>query len=425
MKKSDELKQLRAGKIEAANTLIEKVETEKREFSAEEKTQFDALKTETRNFDAQIAHAESIEEMQARKAAGAMAGGAGARAAIDPETREYANFSLVKAVREMTQGGVTGFEREVMEEGIKEARKSGIAVSGFAVPNKAWGARAAIAATSNDAIADDAGGFIDALRKKTRVLQMGAQFIPGLVGDYRPPKMTAAGGLTWEGEGDTNAESGAAISGIVMSPKRGSAYTDVSKQFLNQTAFGAEAMLRNDLIQAVAVGLDAAAINGSSLAPTGILNMAGITTVAMGTNGLAPTWAKIVELESSVDTSNALDGTLGYLTTAGMRGKLKTVARDAGSGIFLWNGTELNGYPAFSSNNVPSTLVKGSSGAICHAIIFGDFSQLIVGQWGVIDLVVDPYTLASKAEVRLTVNVFADVKARHEAAFAAIKDALV
>jgi HK97 family phage major capsid protein len=326
----------------------------------------------------------------------------------------------------MTTGGLSGLEKEMHEETLNRSRAAGVAMSGLGVPTEAFAKRAINSTTTGtDALHEPFGGFIEALRPRTRVLQLGATFMPGLSGDVRMAKQTTAGGLTWEGENDDAADSGAVLGGFTLSPHRGAAYTEVSKQFLNQTAFSAEQVLRDDLLQAVAIGIDAAAINGSGSSgqPEGILNFTDLNTVAIGTNGGAPTWAKVVELESAVDDQNAPDGMQAYLTTPIMRGKLKTTSKDAGSGLFIWGGNEVNGYTAAASTNVPSTLVKGTS-SDCHAIIYSsNWSQLMIGQWGGIDLVVDPYTQAKKAMVVMTVNVFVDVKARNEEAFAAIKDA--
>jgi HK97 family phage major capsid protein len=424
MKKSDELKQLRHAEIESVNAIIETAEGESRDFNDKENSQIEKHRKEIARLDDEIKRAEQIEELK-RRSAEAKGKKQEKRNADTPEG-QIENYSLVKAVREMTTGGLSGLEKEMHEETLNRSRAAGVAMSGLGVPTEAFAKRAINSTTTGtDALHEPFGGFIEALRPRTRVLQLGATFMPGLSGDVRMAKQTTAGGLTWEGENDDAADSGAVLGGFTLSPHRGAAYTEVSKQFLNQTAFSAEQVLRDDLLQAVAIGIDAAAINGSGSSgqPEGILNFTDLNTVAIGTNGGAPTWAKVVELESAVDDQNAPDGMQAYLTTPIMRGKLKTTSKDAGSGLFIWGGNEVNGYTAAASTNVPSTLVKGTS-SDCHAIIYSsNWSQLMIGQWGGIDLVVDPYTQAKKAMVVMTVNVFVDVKARNEEAFAAIKDA--
>ena len=185
-------------------------------------------------------------------------------------------------------------------------------------------------------------------------------------------------------------------------------------------------MVRNDLGIAVGQALEVAAINGSGSAPIprGILNVSGIGDVAGGTNGAVPTWANIVELESDVNGANGPMGNRAYLTTPGMYGKLKTVTKDSGSGQFINTNGEINGYQAFFTTNVPSTLTKGSS-SVCHAIIFGNWEELYLMNWGGIDLVVNPYSLDTNSQVRVTINTWWDVALRNKALFSAMKDALL
>ena len=177
----------------------------------------------------------------------------------------------------------------------------------------------------------------------------------------------------------------------------------------------------------MALELDRACINGSGAAnqPTGILNTAGIGSVAGGTNGLAPTYANIVDLESAVSNANAAIGNLGYLTNAKVRGQLKQTEIFAGtSGSPVWSGQEVNGYNGYVSNQVPSNLTKGSASGICSAIIYGNFADVLIGMWGGLDLQVNPYALDTSGGVRVTAFQDCDVAVRHPESFAAMLDAL-
>jgi HK97 family phage major capsid protein len=431
MKKSDLLKQQLAEKRERLQALYNAAnkEGEVRNYTETEQSEVDGIVSEIRSLENQISLEEGIEE-EMRKAAEARgkkvpSGPSGGEQKEKSEMRK--SYSLLKAVREMAGPGLTGVEKELHEEGIKNSRSAGVSVQGLALPNFIFNPeKRAISSGGNaTALTEPYGGFIEALRVGTVVGQLGARTLGNLSGEVVMPNMTA-GAATWEGETDQNTDSGASFGGIKMAPNRLSAYVDVSKQFLNQASFDAEAMLRQDLTLAVSEAVDAAAINGSGTGePTGILNTAGIGSVNMGANGGAITWPKAVELESEVAAANALRGSLAYLTTPGGRGSMKTTAKDAGSGQFIWSGSEVNGYRAASSNNVPSDLTKGTSSGVCHAAIFGDFSQVIIGQWGGVDVVVDMYTLARTGQVRLVVNGYFDVKLRHAESFAAIKDLLV
>ena len=118
---------------------------------------------------------------------------------------------------------------------------------------------------------------------------------------------------------------------------------------------------------------------------------------------------------------------MGYLTTPGARGFLKNLALGANNAGFVWNGngSELNGYRADVSTQVPSNLVKGSSGAVCHGIIFANWADLIIANWGMVDIIVNPYTKSKEGLVELVVNSFWDVGVKHAGSFSAMQDALV
>ena len=145
----------------------------------------------------------------------------------------------------------------------------------------------------------------------------------------------------------------------------------------------------------------------------------------MGTNGLAPTWASIVELQKQVAMVNADMGKMAYLFNAATRGKMKTVVRDAGSGLFLWDDDgNVNGERTFVTNAVRSNLTKGSSSGVCSEAYFGNWEDLIIASWGGLDIVVDPYSLSLSNQIQIGVNGYYDIGIQREASFAIIKDYL-
>ena len=145
-----------------------------------------------------------------------------------------------------------------------------------------------------------------------------------------------------------------------------------------------------------------------------------------GTNGLAPTWANIIALESAVAVANADVGNLAYCTNAKVRGKLKSVEKATTTGMFVYTegSTPLNGYTSVITNQVSSTLVKGTSGSVCSAIFFGNWRDLLIGMWSGLDLLVDPYTGSTAGTVRVVALQDVDVAVRHPESFAAMLDAL-
>jgi HK97 family phage major capsid protein/HK97 family phage prohead protease len=269
------------------------------------------------------------------------------------------------------------------------------------------------------------GNMIELLRHKMVLPGMGMQMLTGLVGNIAIPRVTGGATAYWVAESGSPTAAQQAFDQVAMSPKTLAAQTAISRKLLLQSSIDVEAFVQNDLARVLALELQRVAINGSGTAPEprGILNTVGIGDVAGGTNGAAPTWAHIVGLESEIAQDNADEGTMGYLTNAKVRGKLKTTSKVSGQNGFIWEDG-LNGYQAQVTNAVPSNLTKGSASAVASAIIFGNFADLIMGLWGGLELMVNPYTNAAQGGVLVHAFQDADLAVRHAESFAAMKDAL-
>ncbi|HQF76409.1 MAG TPA: phage major capsid protein, partial [Syntrophales bacterium] len=277
-----------------------------------------------------------------------------------------------------------------------------------------------------------AASFIELLRNKMLLRRLGAQVLGGLVGDIAIPKQTGGATAYWVGENANVTESQQTFGQVALSPRTVGTYTDISRKLLIQSSLDVEAFVRNDLATVLALAIDYAGINGlgqGSSQPLGILQTSGIGAVAIGTDGGAPTWSHIVDLETEVSIDNADVGNLAYLTNAKVRGKLKKTFTNATYGeIPVWGKGEepgfgeLNGYRAGVSNQVPSNLTK-NAGSNLSAIIFGNFSDYIIGEWGAIDILIDPYTGGAAGTVRVRVLQDVDGACRRAESFAAIKDA--
>ena len=263
------------------------------------------------------------------------------------------------------------------------------------------------------------------------VRQMGATILDGLTGSVAIPRQTSPATAYWTTEQGTTTESNAAFDQVTMSPKGVSAIQDYSKQLLLQSTPSIDALVRSDLATVLALAQDLASLHGTGASnqPTGVINTTGIGDVECGTNGAVPTWTNIVDLETKVATANADIGSLGYVTNSKVRGILKCVEKATGTGQFIWTdgaagfGT-LNGYRAGVTNQVDATLDKGTSSGVCSAIFFGNWSDLIIGQWGGLDILVDPYTQGATRTIRVISTLYCDIAVRHAASFACIKDAI-
>jgi HK97 family phage major capsid protein/HK97 family phage prohead protease len=263
-----------------------------------------------------------------------------------------------------------------------------------------------------DLSAEDFKGeeFIDALRNASSVMQAGARMLGGLTGDVKIPKKTAASTAAFvNGEGTAAAESEMTIGNVSMSPKTLGAFTDVTRQLIIQSSLDVEALIRDDLASSIAIAIDNAGLEGSGSAgnPTGILNQTGVNQV---TNFAAanPTFAEVVTLETAVAEDNALMGNLAYILPASMYGALKTTEKATNTAQFVVEpGGTMNGYNAIVSNQ-----------ATAGNLYFGNFADLLIGMFGGLDIVVDPYTASSSGTVRVVALQSVDVAVRHAVSFA-------
>ncbi|MCK0533409.1 phage major capsid protein [Sphingobium agri] len=273
-----------------------------------------------------------------------------------------------------------------------------------------------------------AGSFIDLLRNAMALTGLGVRILGDLNGNLAIPRQTGGATAYWVGEGAAPTESQQAFDQVALTPKTVAAFTDMSRQLLLQSSIDVEAFVRMDLAATLALALDLAGVSGSgsSNQPRGVLNTSGIGSVIGGTNGAAPSWDNIVGLETAVANVNAAMGSLGYLTNTKVRGKLKLTQKFSGTnGDPIWEkGNEMNGYNAAVSNQVSSTLTKGTASGVCSAIIFGNWADMLIGLWGGLDVLVNPYILSGTGSVRIEAFQSADIAVRHPESFAAMVDAL-
>lgn len=347
----------------------------------------------------------------------------------DKEAKKGERFSFLKFIRECIDGQLTGIEAEAAAEGAKEYQRLGLSAQGRVIPTfilarAAAGQNYGTNADGGYLIEEMSAKYTEALRNKLVVAGLGATVLTNLVGTL--PVISASDiSASWLAEAGPLSVSKSTIAKATMVPHRNGAMVAFTKDLLRQTSLDVENLLYEKLMNAHAQLIETAAIagTGANNQPTGILNTTGIGSVAMGTNGAAINWAKVVELETKVNENNANRGKLAYLTNAKVNGAMKTVQKGTNLNFILNDSNPgiLNGYKYDFSNVVPSALTKGT-GTGLSAMIFGNWEDLWIGEWGGMDLVVDPYTLAATAEVRLVMNCWNDIKVVEPKSFAAITD---
>ena len=333
---------------------------------------------------------------------------------------EVKNFSLVRAVHALANPTdraaqeAAAFEFECSRAAAKEHGKTS---QGIMLPTdvlRSWSKRDNLnMGGESDLSAEDyrGGDFIDVLRNASSVMQAGARTLNGLSGDVKIPKKTAAASAGWIAtEGGDAAESQMTVGSVSMSPKTVAARTDVTRQLLIQSSLDVENLMRDDLAEAMALAIDLGALagSGSSGQPTGIKNVSGINTLDFGTAPvLVPSYAQLIEMETKVAEDNANFGNLAYIMNATMYGALKSVEKASNTAQFVVEPDgRINGHRAIVSNQVTA-----------GDCFYGNFSDLLIGFFGGLDILVDPYTNSSSGTIRVVAHQSMDVAVRHAVSF--------
>jgi HK97 family phage major capsid protein len=403
----------------------------KAELTAEEQRKFDELMEQAR---AKVADAERIEGLDTLQRNLEQPVGSAHRpdprvGMTDKEVRQY---SLIRAINAQLRGDWRGAELEA-DASRAVAQKLGKEPQGFFLPYDVQTRDMTVGTTTAGGYLKEtqlaSGSFIEMLRNRMVLNAAGAQMLTGLVGDVAIPKQSAGATAYWVAESGAPTESQQTLAQVALAPKTVGAWTDISRKLLKQASIDVEGFVQRDIATVVGLAIDLAGLHGtgSNNQPTGVAATSGIGSVAGGDNGLAPTWAHVVQLETEVAQDNADVGAMAYVTNAKVRGKLKTTQVTATYGdrmIWADGPTPLNGYRSLVSNQVSSALTKGSSSGVCSAIFFGNWADLIIGMWGGLDVLVDPYTGGTSGTVRVIALQDVDVAIRHAESFAAMLDAL-
>ena len=338
---------------------------------------------------------------------------------IGMSEKEIKQYSIVRALRAIANPNDARAQREAAyEKEVSEAaqQREGRDAQGILVPHDvltrdltAGGANAGADYVATDLMA---GSFIDLLRNKLLVAQLGATTMSGLRGNVAIPRQTGAATAYWiatEGA-DITAESTQATDQVTLTPRTLGAYTDYSRQMLNQSSVDVESFVRNDLARVLAQEVDRAAFYGSGATgqPSGIATQVTRLGAAAGPEFAAavPTFAELIALETAVATANADFGNLAYVTDPSTRGGLKSTSKAGTEAIFVWENNAVNGYNAMVSNQITA-----------GDVFFGNFADLIVASWGGLDLMADPYSLSTSGNVRIVALQDTDIAIRHLESF--------
>ncbi|MFD0701752.1 phage major capsid protein [Myroides pelagicus] len=422
MKKSDILKQQRMAKLQAQKKIVDAAETANRGFTPEEQTQIDAMDEEVEALDAEIERELANEARQLRFAQ-TLGSAGGSSTSEEREMGEMSQrYSFLTAARAASRGvALTGVEKEMNDEALREAGTLSLT---FNNTERSFSIPSTMVRATTQTVGQDGGQFggtlvtqenriVDGFIPKLFLEEAGATMMTGLVGNVGLPKFSEYE-YKWLDELEEIVLEAEKVGGPVMKPKRAGAGISISNQLLLQTSEGVENIIYNKLRGASGRALNQAALNGAGgKAPLGLLNMPGVQ-LAKAVAEEELTHEAIVELWKLVASSNANVGNATYIMNSLLAGAAMVAKKDAGSGRFLMEGGMMNG-----SKTIVTNLVETLAGT--QPLIYGDFSELFIGQWGGVNFVADPITGAGSAQVKLYSNLYADVQCANPEAFAVNK----
>lgn len=311
------------------------------------------------------------------------------------------NFSLVKAIRNIANNQpLDDVTLAVIKAGQEEARKAGVNSQGQIQLPTEERATVTVAAEGEVVVATDLFDILTPLRAKNVLVNAGARFMGNLVGNVQVPVMTKSN-VYWEGETDAAKDGAGTFSHKTLSPKRLTAYVDISKQLIAQDSIGVENAIRTDLVNAINAKLEETILGdsaGTATQPAGIFSEVEPTAVS--------SFADICAKEADVEDANVL-GECKYILSNKAKAALRAMAKSSKSTQLVFENGEIDGTEAYNTSNVSG-----------KQYVYGDFSNLAIGSWGGIDITTDIFTKAGEGKIRLVVNMYVDAVVLRPEAFA-------
>lgn len=357
---------------------------------------------------------------------------------IDAPVRETRSYSLGRMVKAQATGDwrEAGLERELNDEITRQVGRS---AEGVYVPDFAWQQRgplstAATGGSGSEVVFDDfvptehrGDMFIEALRAKQVLGNLGTTYLSGLTGRIKMPKLATGASAAFVEELADVGDGAGTDGGVTLQPRTMGAFVEMSRLLVMESVPAIEQIIRNDLLASAADRTEFYAIqgSGSSGQPTGILNTSGINNldISSGTDVDALTWADIIALVKLVEEDNGIvnSAAAGFLSHPAVKAKLASTAKVSSTDsvqILDAPWTELYGQPIEFTSNVPTNLDPGDGGNDASALVYGDFSQLIIAQFGAPSILVDPYSNSKSGTVRMVLHAELDVGVRNAVSFA-------
>ena len=398
--KLHEIREARASKVAEMRSLVDG------QMTPEKKAAFDALKAEVVALEADEQRALFLEEAE-RRSMGSQAD--------KPLQKLESQISLVEAIAcQVEQRAVTG---ALAEYNAEHERRTGKRANGIAVPHSIFEKRAAqTTSTAAGVVPDDfrPDQFVGLLRNALVVRSLGARVLGNLRGDIVIPRQATSSTAYWVAENEPLTESGLTFDTITMGPKHVGAITELSRQLLQQSNPSIEQLVRDDFVAVVSAAVDLALLHGD-----GVKQPEGIVTAATGTGTLgAATWAKVLKIIEDLGADNITPNY--WLTSPQVVTKLRSTLKEAGLPGYLMENGQLAGIPVAVSKHLANKAGTPATGRM----ILGDFSEMLIGTWGGVDVLANPYesTAYARGGVKVRIMTTLNMIPRRAEAFSVIDD---
>lgn len=400
------------------------------DLSDEQAAEFATLEADLASTDAAITRAERIEDAERRMEGTPIGGGdVQGEGQFDELCRAFSIRAMIaNAISHMT--GVRVDAGREMEVSAELVRRTGQQPKGMLVPLQVFHRRAReqrapittalpVAGPGANIIGTDHRGdlFIDILRARLVTGSLGATVLSDLRGNVDIPRLDQSATAEWIAENTALSGSQPEFGKISMTPKHVGALVEWSRNMILQSSPDIEQLMRNDLSRVLAEAIDKAALRGTGgVQPVGVLHTQGIGLVDMQDG---PTWGDILAVIAAVENANAPDGN-GWTASPNVKRKLRMTPKQTGGteGNFLMTEpNSLAGYPFLTSTLAP----QANSSPDDEPIIFGYWPDLLIGYWGALDILINPFadSVYSKGNVLCRALMSCDVEVRHPESFAA------
>ncbi len=404
------IREKRATKVGEMRTMIQKAEQEKRSLSADETARFDALKGEVQSLEADEQRAQFMADMERRQS--------GDPVADKPAAQLEQRVSLLRVLQAAMEGrSLTGAEAEYAAE---TERRTGRKAQGVFVPASLFEKRATLTTTTPELIGTEhrADMFIAPFRDALLARRLGVRVLSGLRGNISIPKYGTGLSVGWVAENQAVPESNLDMDSVTLSPKHAGGVTELSRQLIQQSDPSVEQLVRDDFAFMLAKAIDSALIKGGGAnEPTGVLSTSGIQTANLATLN----WANVSAMIGKLEAVNANVSSSAWLVAPAAAGALRTTLKSASAGAaYLLEGGRMGELPVHITSQVPTT-----GGATPKNIaVLGDWSQVMLGIWSEIDVLVNAMAEAPfrKGNVLVRAMSTVDIAVRHPEAFVVASD---